>query len=261
MFDLTYLSLGAGVQSSAMLVCSNLGLHGVPRADVAIFADTQQEPPWVYETLKRLREWSEIPVEVCTAGDLLADMSVKGWANAPLFTRGEDGNESMLRRQCTREYKMVPIEKHVRVRLGYKPRQRIKESVRCLIGISLDEVSRMKESRTRWITNAWPLVDARLYRRDCEAIVDEHLGFKPRRSACVFCPYRSDMEWRRLREEHPEQFERACQADESMRTLTRVGAERPAFVHRSLVSLRDANFNDSQGAFAFDGECEGMCGV
>ena len=46
--DLTYISLGAGVQSSALLVCSLLGLHRVPRADVAIFADTQNEPPHVY---------------------------------------------------------------------------------------------------------------------------------------------------------------------------------------------------------------------
>ena len=32
-FDLTYISLGGGVQSSAVLAMSALGLHGVPRAD------------------------------------------------------------------------------------------------------------------------------------------------------------------------------------------------------------------------------------
>ena len=49
---LTYLSLGAGVQSTALLVISAHGLYGCPRADLAIFADTQDEP--AYERGERL---------------------------------------------------------------------------------------------------------------------------------------------------------------------------------------------------------------
>jgi len=47
-YDFAYASLGAGVQSTALVVLSTLGLHGCPRADCAIFADTQDEPAWVY---------------------------------------------------------------------------------------------------------------------------------------------------------------------------------------------------------------------
>jgi hypothetical protein len=48
----TYLSLGAGVQSSALYV---MALRGhLPRPDVAIFADTGAEPPWVYQIVRRL---------------------------------------------------------------------------------------------------------------------------------------------------------------------------------------------------------------
>src|SRR5688572_29312323 len=53
----TYLSLGAGVQSSALLVMSALGLRDCPKAEVAIFADTQDEPKWVYEQVAALAEW------------------------------------------------------------------------------------------------------------------------------------------------------------------------------------------------------------
>ena len=42
-FDYTFLSLGAGVQSSALLVLSCTD-DRVPKPDVAIFADTGDEP-------------------------------------------------------------------------------------------------------------------------------------------------------------------------------------------------------------------------
>ncbi len=41
MFDLTYLSFGVGLQSTALLAMSAMGLRNVPRVDLAIFAD-----PW-----------------------------------------------------------------------------------------------------------------------------------------------------------------------------------------------------------------------
>ena len=99
-FDLTYLSLGAGVQSTALLICSVLGLHGVPKADVAIFADTQDEPAWVYAHLERLAAWSAargIPVERVTIGCLSQHVRERHaglrtrFAAIPAWTRGYDG--------------------------------------------------------------------------------------------------------------------------------------------------------------------------
>lgn len=42
----TYLAFGAGVQSTALLVAGCLGLHGVKRPDIALFADTMGEPAY-----------------------------------------------------------------------------------------------------------------------------------------------------------------------------------------------------------------------
>ncbi len=50
-YDLKVLSLGAGVQSSVMLLMADRGLLG-DKPDVAIFADTQWEPKEVYEHLE-----------------------------------------------------------------------------------------------------------------------------------------------------------------------------------------------------------------
>ena len=55
-FDLTYISLGAGRQSTAMAICSALGLYNVPKASIALFADTGDEPPNVYEHLSTFRD-------------------------------------------------------------------------------------------------------------------------------------------------------------------------------------------------------------
>lgn len=54
-----YLSFGAGVQSSALLAMAALGLRGVPRPDLVVFADTGSEPPWVYDHLMFMHRWCE----------------------------------------------------------------------------------------------------------------------------------------------------------------------------------------------------------
>ena len=56
-FDYTYLSLGAGVQSSALLVlaCTD---DRVPKPDVAVFSDTGDEPQYVMEYLEILKDYA-----------------------------------------------------------------------------------------------------------------------------------------------------------------------------------------------------------
>jgi len=75
-YRLTYISLGAGVQSTALAVLSARGEKGVPRADVAIFADTGDEPPHVYDQLERLRGYLKpygMPVETVSIGISLSE--------------------------------------------------------------------------------------------------------------------------------------------------------------------------------------------
>ena len=72
------LSLGAGVQSSTLLL---MAVHGELELDRAIFADTQWEPAAVYswlETLVPLAERAGIPVVIVTAGNLRDDAVGRG---------------------------------------------------------------------------------------------------------------------------------------------------------------------------------------
>lgn len=271
--SLIYLSLGAGVQSTALLVLSAAGERGVPRADVAIFADTGDEPEYVYRYLEILKAWSPIPIHTVAEGHLGADVldRHKGlrtrFAAIPAWTRGADGNASGLRRQCTREYKITPIEREVRRILGYAKGERVKKHATALIGISLDEATRMKPSRTAWIENRYPLVDAGLRRADCLRIVEQTGLPRPEKSSCLFCPYHSDAYWINLRSQHPEDFEKAAVFDSGIRDMTRSGDAGSVFLHRSLVPLREVEFKHQRqiplvlDGEQFDNECEGVCGV
>lgn len=284
-FDLTYLSLGAGVQSSALLVMACKGLFGCPKPDLAVFADTGSERAATYRQVEALRAFAErfgVPVETVTAGSLerqllgLESKRASGFkVSIPSFA-GTDPKGGLLRRQCTREYKLDPIRKHIRQRLGLEPGQRAagKFRVRCLLGISLDEAQRMKTNEDVWVENCYPLIDARLRREDCLGILAEHGIPIPVKSACVFCPYHDNREWVRIRREAPEEFQRAVEVDRAIRDMTKAGVTHPAFLHRSRVPLEEVDFDaliaeDEAKAKAqarikwdsFDGECEGMCGV
>lgn len=69
-----YLSLGAGVQSSTLLL---LAMRGeIPTFDAAIFADTGWEPAPVYAHLRRLQRLAApagIPVVQVSAGNIRRD--------------------------------------------------------------------------------------------------------------------------------------------------------------------------------------------
>ena len=261
MLDLTYVSLGAGVQSSALLLASDRGLWGVPRADVAIFADTQDEPAWVYDYLKILESVVSIPIHRVTRGRLSEAGPL--FLRIPAFTRGADGRAGLTRRQCTSEYKLVPIIREVRRLLGQPHPMRVTGVATGLIGISLDEAHRMKPALRRFMRNSYPLVDARKRRGDCLALIRE-LGLPtPKKSACVFCPYHDDATWRDLKANHPTEWLAAVEHDARIRNSKQAGIKRPAFLHRSLVPLAEADLKESHEVQPdmFGNECEGVCGV
>ena len=125
------ISLGAGVQSTTMALMAARG-EIEPMPDCAIFADTGAEPKAVYEHLDWLRSPGVLPfpVEVVQFSDLADDIRktaagvkpVAGRANGylapPFFTVNADGSHGMLRRECTSNYKIKPIQRRIKELLG-----------------------------------------------------------------------------------------------------------------------------------------------
>jgi hypothetical protein len=119
----------------------------------------------------------------------------------------------------------------------------------------------MKPSRTSWVENVYPLVDAGLRRSDCLRIIREHGLPEPKKSSCVFCPYHSDEFWRNLKAHHRSEWDKAVEMDENIRDMSKSAVRGPVFLHRSLVPLQMIDF-DRQGRLfgdLEDEECAGAC--
>jgi hypothetical protein len=88
---LRILSLGAGVQSSALLILAARG--DLPKLDAAIFSDTGWEPAAVYEHLNRLEEEvakpAGIPIYRVSSGNIRADAldPEARFATMPMFIK------------------------------------------------------------------------------------------------------------------------------------------------------------------------------
>ena len=270
---LTVISLGAGVQSSTMALMAARG-EITPMPDCAIFADTQAEPKHVYEWLDWLETQLPFPVYRVTAGSLrereltirVSKKSGKRYRSTaiPAFGRDSTGKVGILSRKCTTDHKIRPIIKKLRELAEIKWGQKT-VSVEQWIGISWDEMQRMKDARDPWTQHRWPLIQKGMTRLHCLEWMRDRQYPIPPRSACTFCPFHSNKEWRGVRENAEEwrgvvlfekEMQEAALRDESMLTVP--------YLHASGVPIDQADLSDpakDQKTFDFMDECDGMCGV
>lgn len=267
---LNILSLGAGVQSTTMAL---MAAHGeiTPMPDAAIFADTGAEPAAVYEHLKWLSSGNVLPFPVHTVNggnlfdDLMAGRISTGqrFASIPFFGLTDVGHQMMARRQCTKEYKIVPIRRKVAELLGGKKKP---GSVSMWIGISTDEAARAKPSVVQYIVNRHPLLDLRMRRWDCLQWLQRHGYPEPPKSACTFCPYRKNDQWRDLKLNDPAGWQQALEVDRAIREFDSTDGKFTAtlFLHRDLKPLAEVDIRSDEDrgqGDLFNQECEGICGV
>jgi hypothetical protein len=265
---LRVISLGAGVQSTTMALMAAHGEIG-PMPHCAIFADTQWEPKSVYDHLAWLSRDGFLPFPVLrvTAGNLRQDImnhhkaAGRGRVAAvPWFMRMPNGDEAMGRRQCTKQYKLAPIQRKVRELSGEKrPR---KGSCETWIGISTDEVMRVRPSRVQYVVHRYPLIDRRMNRNDCLRWLERQGYGQPPKSACIGCPFHSNTHWRALRDGPAHEWQDAIEVDAAIRSQP--GFRGQQFMHRSLKPLAEVDLSTAEDhgqLNLFNNECEGMCGV
>ena len=254
------LSLGAGVQSTTLALMAAKGELGeVP--DCAIFSDTGWEPKAVYEHLEKLILALPFPVYIVSAGNirenLINGLNARGkqFDDVPWFRVHINGKKNLGKRQCTADYKIRPIQiKVVELMDGKRP----KGGCEMWIGISMDEIIRMKPSRVQYIQHRWPLIEKGMSRNDCIKWLATN-GWTAPKSSCIGCPFHSDAMWRGLT---PEEFKDAVYIDEIIRS--RPGKTVKQYMHRSCVPLAEVDFRtpaEMGQDDLFGNECEGMCGV
>lgn len=265
-----FLSLGAGVQSSTLALMAAHGEIG-PMPDAAIFADTQAEPESVYRWLDWLEKQLPFPVHRVSTGSLTEEsLRIRTSQKTghpyighaiPAFILNEDGTKGTYFRQCTDKHKLTPLKREV-------DRLRNREPATVWIGISWDEIQRMKDSVRKGVQHRWPLIEKKIRRDDCVTWMQKHGYPTPPRSACTYCPYHSNKEWRRLKTEEPEAWKSAVEYE---KRLQEAAAKIPRlsgvpFLHADRipldqVDLRDQDENQGQLWNTMQNECTGMCGV
>ena len=274
-YSLTVISLGGGVQSTVMSLMAGEGAFDrLP--DCAIFADTGWEPPSIHTHLGWLAEQVSFPLYVVDSGRSLREdtkaltnhSDSANYVDIPVYLKGRNGEaDGIGRRQCTQHYKIRPVHNKIRELLGVKARQRVPAgtTVELWLGISTDEAMRMRDSRDRWLTNRYPLIEAGMSRRDCLDWWEARYARPLERSACVACPYQSRRRWVETMRSWPELFAEAVEID--ARLCGRLAFAKEPYLHprriplAKAVRLDEAELGAGGQSDGFGNECEGHCGV
>ena len=248
------LSLGGGKQSSTLFL-KNLRGEIKPKADFAIFADTQYERYGTYQYLDYLdslcSEYNFPKIWRVTAGNIRHDMlndELKFRDNHMPFwvqARDESKKSSQIQRRCSDHYKIAAIRREIRKMFGMKPYD-------IWIGFSLDEISRRNDSSfPNYQIPRYPLLEQRLTRDDCVKWLEKNGYEIPVKSSCIACPYRSNDSWIDMIENSPEEYFDAC--DFGMRVKDKmpmiidkdnnnIKIKRKIYVNRLLIDLNEIDF-------------------
>ena len=131
---------------------------------------------------------------------------------------------------CSGKWKIFVAKKWMREN-GY-------DRVNNWIGISKDEERRISISNLKWFRTSYPLIDLNIERDDCSYLIGSY-GIKlPVHSSCIMCPNRRDTQWSYLKENYPDDFQKAVNIDVYLRTI-----DKDVYLHRSCIPLGEIDFN------------------
>ena len=203
-------SSGGGVQSTAiaaLIVMDEL------RPDYSIIVDTEREmrTTWDYLdkfvrpalervdiVLHRVRKSHYTTVDLYSSnGDLLI----------PAYTN-QNVEIGKLPTFCSSEWKK-------RVMHRWATEQGIKKAL-VWMGFTIDELRRCKQILGKW-QERYPLIERRMTRSDCIALVKKMGWPEPPRSSCYMCPNKSQQEWIWMKQHSSDDFKRAIKFEKYMR--------------------------------------------
>ena len=268
-----------GQQSYALYLMSQHGL--IEKLDYSIFADPGREKKQTYQFLKELIKWQKdkgwTPLIWDQSKNLYKDLISQSnstnhrFASIPLYTKNDDGTVSMLRRQCTTEYKIRVVSRNIRELHGLKSRQRWPKTY-IYFGISLDEMNRMAYPDRTNVVHVYPFCGyqadknglkptdhQRMTRNEIQKWLTDNGYQVPPKSSCTFCPFQRNSEWLKMKQEDPKEFAVSIKIDKKVRNSTKRGIKQPGYLHRSGTPLETAELNEAQIGINYD--CFGVCGI
>ena len=244
-------SFGSGIQSTAIFV---LLLHEPDRLQKAVghlpeyivFADTGAEKEKSLANFEQCQAISPVPMYRIKNEQRNAKTHP---LDIPVFFPGNSFN---MRRKCTTEWKIKPVRRMIK---KLYPNKSKKNQIALWMGISIDEITRMRVSQLKSIEHIYPLIDLQLNRSNCEAILAKY-NWEAEKSSCWMCPFQSPQAWIENSE-----LNKAIAYEREIQELSYY-RETP-YLHRSCEPIGEVVKKKQQqtNLFSFDDECEGYCGL
>ncbi len=234
------LSFGGGVNTTALmihLIKNNLAI------DEAVFADVGGELPETYSYLKIAKKYlADHRVRL-----RVIKVSVGGTGLYECAYRRKVV-PSQIWRWCTRDFKVKPIYRYYRS-LG--------KHVNQYLGIDYGEIHRMKDSQVDYVTNLYPLIDAKIDRDGCiDLIKSEGLPVPPK-SGCYFCPFNNHDRWKSLLESHPDLYQKSIELEENSKHFPRQKLN--SIKLRELRPMLESSFQELPNEHNELNMCGGHC--
>ena len=226
-------SCGGGVDSTAiaLFICKGI----IPKPDYAVMFDSgyERQSTWDFvknELLPRLKEVG-VNLEIIKSVDYGADTNLinkQGYINIPAYRKIKDSIQK-LHTRCFGPWK-------AKVSLRWLRSKGIKYS-QSIIGISNSESKRMKVSSVAWNELSYPLVELGITREKCLYLLGQAGWPMPNRTSCFMCPNQTNAEWLWLKNNEPNEFERAIRVEKQLQKH-----DSNIFLHRTCQSLDYVNF-------------------
>lgn len=259
-------SIGFGVQSVGMALLS--GMDIIPRPDIycySVLPDGKKTMDYRYYITPILEKLG-VEVRILKPVDLYEH--ILSWPIAdrvsmlPVWFMGSDGKRQPLNRQCTADFKIDTVAKHIREYVGVKRLQR--NTIRVWQGISIDEIKRTKKKGYslfpesfrvnhlpfigQYANITYPGFSWESYSREkiIEKVFIANGIIVPPKSSCFLCPFHDIYQWYELFINDPKAFELACQLDDSIRNFNNRNETMesgPFYLYEGLIALRDIDFD------------------
>ena len=217
------LSLGAGVNSSALLVKYK------DLIDEVIWANTLVERPETYAYI-------ESHLKPLCRAEGIGWHEVRNKWNEPLHEHYIKIKTMPNRRyrMCTREFKIEPIMKRARELGATKTSPMIE-----FIGIAFDEAhrARLTPHDEPYLIKRWPLIDDKITRQGCIRILKRARYPVPVKSGCQGCFFKSRRELLEFYRRDPIEFGKWMKLEESAKNFPKYTWHESKKTMRSLTEL------------------------
>ena len=243
-------SCGGGTQSGAIALLIAQGK--LPKPDIAYMIDTQREKsstwPFVDGFIRPLLSGAGVDLVIVQKNRFATvDLfSLQGGLLMPGFTT-INGNVGKLEPFCSGEWKRDVGSRYLRS-IGV-------ESATVWIGISIDEMRRVRTPRRKWLQLSYPLIFTIPMRRDQCVELIRSTGWTAEipHSACFMCPNQSDAEWIDMKLNYPDDFSKACAIEAEVQLK-----DQHFYLHPSCIPLGTVDFFAQSTMFA-DRGCTNGC--